>query len=92
MANLLAFLLTSVGLTVVIVWPQDGPGAWTREQVLRRLIPSPWEKLLDCYICLGFWIGLILSPLAWLLWREPWCWAGSLMTSAVFWIVLEKRG
>ncbi len=54
-----------MGLTVLVVWPADGVPAKIREG-LRRLLPSAVKGVLDCYICLGFWAGLILSPIWWL--------------------------
>ena len=65
LAEYLAYLLSSVGLTVLLVWPQTGPGAWVRDRVLRRLLPRRARDVLDCYICLGFWVGLALSPIWW---------------------------
>jgi len=86
----LTFLLSSIGLTVLIVWPQDGPGAWVRENVLRKALPGKGKEMLDCYVCTGFLGGLALSPLWWLMCRERWTWSGCLMTPAVFWIVLRN--
>ena len=90
MACLLSYLLSSMGLTVLIVWPQDGPGAWVREGVLRPALPEKAKGVLDCYVCLGFWSGLALSPVWWSMCREPWTWAGCLMTPALFWIALRS--
>lgn len=87
---LLSFLLSSMGLTILIVWPQSGPGAWVRELVLRRILPSKARGVLDCYVCLGFWTGLALSPVWWLMCRQQWAWFGCLMTPALFWLVLRN--
>ena len=38
--ELIAYLLASVGLTVLIIWPEGGPGAFFREKVLRRVLPA----------------------------------------------------
>jgi hypothetical protein len=92
LAHLLAFVLSAMGLTVLLAWPQDGPGAWVREKVLRKLLPRAVGGVLDCYVCLGFWAGLLLSPAGWWLYREPWCWAGCLMVPAAFWIVMRESG
>lgn len=89
LANLFTLLLSAVGLTVLIVWPQTGPSAWLRERVLRPLLHARVREVLDCYVCLGFWTGLALSPLWWTFSGEPWCWAACLMTPAVFWFVLN---
>ena len=32
LSGLLAYLLSGMGLTVLIVWPQAGPGAWLRDR------------------------------------------------------------
>ena len=84
-----AYLLCSVGLTVLLVWPQTGPGAWVRDRVLRRLLPRRARDVLDCYICLGFWAGLALSPIWWAAEHRLWCWTGCLAVPALFWLVLR---
>jgi hypothetical protein len=89
-AYLASFLLSSMGLTILIVWPQQGPGAWFREQVLRKALPTAAKDVLDCYICLGFWSGLLLSPAWWLMCRQHWAWGGCLMVPAMFWLVLRN--
>ncbi len=81
-----------MGLTVLIVWPQDGVGAWVRENVLRKILPGKSKEVLDCYVCTGFWSGLVLSPLWWLMCRERWTVSGCLMTPALFWLVLRIHG
>lgn len=88
LTDLTAFLLTSMGLTVLVVWPEHGPSAWLREHLLRRSLPRPAQGVLDCYICAGFWIGLLLSPVWWYLSRAHWAWFGCLMTPALFWLTL----
>lgn len=88
LANLTTMLLSAMGLTILVVWPQTGPSAWVRERALRPLLVGHAAEILDCYICLGFWTGLLTSPIWWSFCREFWCWAGCLMTPAVFWLVL----
>jgi len=88
-ASFLAYLLASMGLTILIVWPEDGPGSWVRERVLRHLIPAKLSGVLDCYVCTGFWAGLVLSAFWWHLYHEPWIWTGCLMVPALFWIFLR---
>ena len=85
----LALLLSSMGLTVLVVWPQTGPSAWVRERILRRLLPKNTQEVLDCYICFGFWAGFLLSPIWWMLTEQPWSWSGCLMTPALFWLALR---
>jgi len=85
---LLGYLLASMGLTILIVWPENGPGSWVREKILRRLLPKKVEGVLDCYVCMGFWCGLALSGLWWSWYHEPWIWTGCLMVPALFWIIL----
>jgi len=89
LADYLAYLLSSVGLTVLLVWPQTGPGAWLRDRVLRRVLPERARGVLDCYICLGFWSGLALSPAWWAAEHRLWCWTGCLAVPALFWFVLR---
>ncbi len=89
MVWLLTYLLTAMGLTILIVWPSTGPSAWVRERLLRRVLPAKGKEVLDCYICLSFWSSLLLSPVWWVLSRQAWCWLGCLMTPAVFWLVLR---
>jgi hypothetical protein len=86
LAQLLAYLLSSMGLTVVLVWPQAGPSAWLRERVLKAVLPARAAGVLDCYICFGFWAGLLLSlPWCWLT-RRWWYGTGCLMVPALFWM------
>lgn len=86
--NLPAYLLASMGLTILIVWPEGGPGAWVREKIMRPLLPKQVEGVLDCYVCMGFWCGLLLSGLWWWRFHEPLIWTGCLMVSALFWPAL----
>jgi len=78
-----------MGLTILIVWPDEGPSAWLRENIFRPLLPGKAKGVLDCYICLGFWAGLVMSGLWWIWYREPWLWFGPLMVSAAFWLALR---
>lgn len=88
----IGYLLASMGLTILIVWPEDGPGFWVREKLLRRLLPAKIAGVLDCYVCLGFWCGLILSGLWWYWYRDPSIAMGCLMVSALFWVILGLGG
>jgi hypothetical protein len=63
-----------------------------REQVLCTILPGKSKEMLDCYVCTGFWSGLVLSPVWWLMCRERWTWSGCLMTPALFWLVLRNPG
>ena len=87
---LIAYVLTAMGLAVLVVWPQEGPGAWVREKILRKVLPKPISGVLDCYICCGFWTGWAVAVPWWLLYRQDWVWFGCLMVPAVFWLVLGK--
>jgi hypothetical protein len=84
----LASLLTAVGLTILVIWPANGPSAFIRDRVLRSLLPVNARVVLDCYVCCGFWCGLFLSPILWALFHEPFVWLMCLMTSALFWLML----
>ncbi len=88
MTCLIAYLLSSMGLTILIVWPDSGPSAWLRERCLRPLLPSAAKSVLDCYLCLGFWVGLATSWPWWRITGEVWAWSGCLMTPCAFWLVL----
>lgn len=90
LTGLLIYLLSSMGLTVLIVWPEHGPSAWLRERVARPIMPSRAVEVLDCYICMSFWAALALSPVFWWVYRAYWCWMGCLMTPALFWVVLRN--
>ena len=90
LASFTGYLLSAMGLTVLIIWPEGGPGAFLREKVFRRVLPRSFAGVLDCYICSGFWAGLILSVPWWFLCRRPWVWFGCLMVPAVFWLVMGK--
>ena len=79
---LLAYLLSAIGLTILVVWPENGPGAFFREKILRKLLPVPLHGALDCYICFGFWAGLILSVAFWLIYGRAWMCFGCLMIAA----------
>lgn len=87
----LCYLLSSIGLTVIVVWPDKGPAAWIRERIVRFIVPVRLAAALDCYICFGFWSGLALSPLFWWEYRESWCWSGPLITPGMFWVLQRDR-
>jgi len=87
---LISYLLSSMGLTVLIVWPETGPSTWLREHMVRVLLPIRARKVLDCYICCNFRAALVLFPVWWYMSRQLWCCAGCLMVPAVFWILLER--
>ena len=87
---LVAYLLSAMGLTILVVWPKDGPGAFVREKVLRKILPKFSHGVLDCYICFSFWAGLLLSFPWWCMYRQGWIWFGCLIVPAVFWLVTGK--
>lgn len=86
----LGYLLSAMGLAILVVWPEHGPGACVRDKVFRRVLPKSLHGVLDCYICFGFWSGLAMSILWWTIYRRPWIWFGCLMTPAAFWLVMGK--
>ncbi|MEM6260043.1 MAG: hypothetical protein AAGC72_05690 [Planctomycetota bacterium] len=90
MTLLFAYLLSAMGLTIVVVWPSTGPGAWVRDRVLRVMVPDKFESVLDCYICFGFWAGLLLGSVWWLIYEATWAWFGCLMVPALFWLALKS--
>lgn len=86
---LIAYLLVCVGLTVVIVWPEEGLGAWVREKMLRPRLSASWAGVLDCYICCGFWVGGLVGIVCWLLGSGTWYLGGCFMVPGLFWLVLR---
>ena len=84
----LSYVLSGLGLAVLLVWPQSGPSAWVRERLLRPALGRNMVEILDCYICCGFWSGLALSPVWWLAYRRLWCWSGCLIVPYLFWLSL----
>ena len=47
----------AVGATALIVFPRTGPVAYARERWVRPVMGKA-EGVLDCYLCLSFWMGL----------------------------------
>ena len=93
MANVtpfITYILAAMGLTILVVWPKDGPGAYMREKALRRILPKSAHGVLDCYICFGFWTGLLASIPWWFMYRQGWIDFGCLIVPAVFWLVMKK--
>src|SRR5688572_29023903 len=91
MSNFLAYILTSVGLTVVVVWPESGLVAYLREKVLRRALPSRLGGILDCYTCFGFWAGLVMSPVWWMMDGRWVYFLGCLMVPPIFWVLQQHN-
>ncbi len=89
-AHLAVYLLAGVGLTVLVVWPDAGPAGWLRDTVFRSILPPRTRGVLDCYICLSFWVGVCLSVVFWLLFRDRWVWFGCLMLPGLFWMLLGR--
>lgn len=89
-AFFIAYLLAAMGLTILVVWPADGPGALVRDKILRPMLPPAAKGVLDCYICLGFWAGEILAVPWWVMYHAKWVWLGGLMVAALFWLVTGK--
>ncbi len=89
MTDLVTFLLSATGLTVLVVWPAHGPSAWVRDVVLRKVLPARVQGLLDCYVCCGFWSGAVLTWPWWLACGRMWTWFGCLMVPGIFWLVLR---
>jgi hypothetical protein len=85
----IAYILSSAGLTILLVWPSGGPTAWIRERMLRAVLRGKAADVLDCYICSGFWMGLLLSPVWWFVCHRFWCWTGCFITPYLFWVHLR---
>jgi hypothetical protein len=91
MAHLVEFVLATMGLTILVVWPQGGPMGWIRDRIIRPLLPGKTKGVLDCYICFSFWAGVVVSGIWWWIYGESWIWSGPVMVPAVFWVALEAR-
>lgn len=89
MTHLITYVLASIGLTVLVVWPDSGPGAWARESVLRPLLPRAMKHALDCYICFSFWAAMTLTPVWQFIGRDDRLWLGCLMVPGLFWLTLR---
>lgn len=90
LALLVTYLLSAMGLTILVVWPTAGPGAFVRDKILRPILAPPFKDVLDCYICLGFWAGEVMAVPWWFMYHQNWVWFGGLMVSALFWLVMGK--
>ncbi len=88
-AALALYVLSSVGLTLLLVWPAEGPGAWVRERLLRWVLPKGLRKALDCYICLGTWVALAAAP-GWWLAGYHWSVIAWPVVPAAFWLVMPE--
>ena len=86
---LVVYVFSSMGATILLVWPVDGPGAWIRERILRRLLPASARKVLDCYICLSVWIALIGVPFWWM-GGYRWPAIAWLIVPAAFWLAMPE--
>lgn len=91
-STLITYLLSALGLAVLLVWPAAGPSAWVRDRWLRRVLTGSAEHVLDCYVCAGFWCGLALSPTWWYFTRIWWVWFGCLMIPGIFWFASLWQG
>lgn len=58
MSSLLLMLLGGVGMTVIIV---EGAIFVPVKEQLKKFMPAPFIKMLDCHQCCGFWSGFLLS-------------------------------
>jgi hypothetical protein len=86
---LITLLLVGMGLTVIVIWPEEGPSAYMRDSLLRKILPAFARPVLDCYICLSVWVGLLLSPLWWYMTGLWWTWMACLMLPSLFWVILR---
>lgn len=58
MIDFLLFLIGSVGMTHIII---DGSIFDKLRKLLKRLLPEYLHNLFECYMCCGFWCGIILG-------------------------------
>lgn len=57
--NLLIFILASMGLTNAMV--EENIFAWLRNLVKKYFPYSLLNDLVNCQVCMGFWVGIGLS-------------------------------
>ena len=87
--GLLTYVLSAMGLTILIVWPAVGPSAWVRDRIVRRLLWPQARGMLDCYVCFSPWAALMLAPLWWWQMGCWWLWSGPLMLPTLFWLMMN---
>lgn len=60
MINLILFLVGSVGMTHIII---DGSIFDKPRRFLKNNLPEYLHNLFECYMCCGFWCGVIMGSL-----------------------------
>lgn len=60
MQNLIIFLFACVGMTHIII---DGTIFTSLRAKLKKTLPAYLHNLFECYMCSGFWCGVILGKL-----------------------------
>lgn len=81
----LVYLAAALGLTVLVIVQQGGPGGWARE---RALLPAMTRlmgerlagELLGCGVCFSAWSGLLVGLVVWAV-------TGAAMPLATLWLV-----
>jgi len=60
MINFILFLFGSVGMTHIII---DGSIFDIPRKFLKKYLPEYLHNLFECYMCCGFWCGVIMGCL-----------------------------
>ena len=59
MLSLIIFLIVSLSIVNIIVY--EYVFQWLRDLVIRKIPKSLFFSLLNCPVCLGFWVGTLVS-------------------------------
>lgn len=60
MINFLIFILSTIGLTNIVVHGKILDNLKIRP-LLKKILPAGFYELFECYECTGFWAGLIMG-------------------------------
>jgi hypothetical protein len=56
--EIILFVFGVIGMTHIIVDSDFPPIVWFRDKV-KAWFPAKWSKMVSCYVCTGFWCGLL---------------------------------
>jgi hypothetical protein len=86
MTYFLLFLLSSMGLTHIIVDSSiaEEPVKWLKNILPKKILWFHPAEALDCHQCTGFWIGLLCS----VIWGIPWM--GISLSGIYIWLMLVR--
>lgn len=61
--EIIIYCLGTIGMTHILVSSEMPLIMWFRESVLKKL-PGKWSTIANCYVCMGFWCGLVCGYIA----------------------------